>query len=157
MPITFDDLFDLPLKKLKPATPISVPIGTTLKEVTTLLKSHRIGCILITEDNKLAGIFTERDLLLKVIDEDIDTATTPVDRFMTPSPECLLPRDSIAFALNRMSLGGFRHIPIVDADHHPVGIISVKDIVDILVNEFPQAVMNLPPEPRVYPSTPEGA
>jgi len=157
MPLTFVDLFDLPIQKLEPATPITVPCGTSVDEATRLLQTHRIGCVLVTRGKDLAGIFTERDLLLKVLTEENKTKTTTVDQFMTPDPESLRPHDSIAYALNRMSLGGFRHIPIVDAQEQPIGIISVKDIVDLLVNEFPEAVMNLPPEPRVYPNSPEGA
>jgi CBS domain-containing protein len=53
----------------------------------------------------------------------------------------------VAWALNKMHLGGFRHVPIVDAGGKPVGVVSVKNIVDFIVELFPAAVLNLPPDP----------
>ena len=76
---------------------------------------------------------------------------------MTREPETLGPDDPVAFALQRMSVGGFRHIPLVDGDGHPVGMLSVKDIVEFLVEQFPQAVLNTPPEPGRHAAQPEGA
>jgi CBS domain-containing protein len=75
-------------------------------------------------------------------------AKTPVRKLMTGNPETLRPSDSIAYALNKMSLGGYRHIPLVDNSDAPVGVISVKDIVNYLVKLFPKSVMNLPTLPR---------
>jgi len=66
---------------------------------------------------------------------------------MTPDPEVLGLADPIAYALNKMSVGGFRHIPLVDATGRPVGIVSVKDIVDYIVDFFPNDVLTVPPEP----------
>jgi len=56
-----------------------------------------------------------------------------------------------------MSVGGYRHVPLVDPDGHPVGILSVKDIVDYLTEHFPREILNLPPEPGRQPRIPEGA
>jgi CBS domain-containing protein len=68
---------------------------------------------------------------------------------MTRDPETLGPDHSIAVATNRMHLGGYRHIPIVDPKGAPVGIVSVRDIVDYLIGLFPQAVLNLPPDDSI--------
>lgn len=76
-----------------------------------------------------------------------DSHTVPVKSVMTPNPETLEPEDSIAFALNKMSVGGYRHIPIVDGAK-PVGVLSVRDVVDFLVDLFPSDVLNLPPSPK---------
>ena len=67
---------------------------------------------------------------------------------MTSNPESLRPTDSIAYALNKMSLGDYRHIPLVNSAREPVGIVSVKDIVTYLVRFFPKSIMNLPTMPR---------
>ena len=157
MSLSITNLFDLPIRTLDPATPISVETGTSLIEVIQKLQQHRIGCVLVTQDGCLEGIITERDLILRVLGCGVDIDTAMVDEFMTSDPECLQLYDPIAYAMNRMNLGGFRHVPIVDKSMRPVGIISVKDIVTLLVEEFPSAVMNLPPEPRVYPASREGA
>ena len=157
MSLSISNLFDLPIRHLKPSKPVSIETGSTLKRVIQMLQNHRIGCVLVTSNNRLEGIITERDLSLRVLGCAVDTSTALVDDFMTPSPESLEMNDSVAFAVNRMSLGGYRHIPIVDSKTRPIGVISVKDIVNILVEELPGAVLNLPPEPRVYPASREGA
>jgi len=95
--------------------------------------------------NRLVGILTERDLLLKMENADLDA---PVSRLMTPDPETLELDDPIVWALNRMSVGGYRHVPLVDRDGRPVGILSVKDIVHYIVALFPNEVLTLPPDPQ---------
>src|SRR5207237_2001975 len=106
-----------------------------------VMREHRIGGVLGEEGERLAGIITERDLLLKLARDDL---TPPIRDFMTSDPEVLAPEDPIVYALNKMSVGGFRHVPLVDAEHRPVGIVSVKDIVDYIVDFFPNDVLTLP-------------
>ena len=62
----------------------------------------------------------------------------------------------IVYALNRMALGGYRHVPLVDQEDKPVGLVSIKDIVEYLVEVVPDLVYNLPPEPDVFGDRPEG-
>jgi CBS domain-containing protein len=150
-------LFNLPIRELNPATPISIEAGSRLVDAIKLIQEHRIGCVLVTRDERVEGIITERDLTLYVLNRNVDVNAAPVEQFMTQNPECLELNDPISYAMNRMNLGGYRHVPIIDQQKRPVGIISVKDIVNLLVEEFPRAVMNLPPEPRIYPESPEGA
>ena len=77
---------------------------------------------------------------------------------MTRDPECLTPDDGIAYALNKMAVGGFRHIPLVDTQGSPQGIVAMRDIVEYLVDLFPQGVLNLPPSPNLaIARTREGA
>ena len=93
-----------------------------------------------------------------MVGKGIDASKTPVRKRMTPNPESLRPTDSIAYALNKMSLGDYRHVPLVDNARVPVGVISVKDIVNYLVSFFPKSVMNLPTLPRQnYTQEREGA
>jgi predicted transcriptional regulator len=81
-----------------------------------------------------------------------------VESVMTPDPETLPPTASVAFALNKMSVDGYRHIPIVDEDGRAIGVLSVKDIVHFVVEFFPEAVLNLPGDPdKVIPKTEDGA
>ena len=103
-----------------------------------------MGCVLVVDDDRLTGILTERDLLLKM--EGADLAES-VARFMTPDPETLQLDDPIVWALNRMAVGGYRHVPLVDDEGRPVGILSVKDIVHYIVALFPNEVLTLPPDP----------
>jgi CBS domain-containing protein len=146
-----------PIKNLhRRAGRVAVPPGTTIGEAARIMKVHRVGCVLVEEQGRLIGIFTERDILTKLVGTGYDPAAVSVDGVMTRSPETLTPEDPIAFALHRMSVGGFRHIPLVDASGRPVGILSVKDILDYLAEHFPQEVLNIPPEPRRQPQTRDG-
>ena len=132
---------------LQPANPVCAERGTRVGDVVRQMQEHHIGCVLVVGDGKLVGVFTERDLLREVFGSKLDLEGTPVEQFMTENPETLRPGDSIVFALNKMSLGGFRHIPLVDDAGRPVGIISVKDIVDYIADFFATEVHNVPPEP----------
>ena len=150
-------LFAEPIRSLhRRAGHVAVPLGTTIGQAARIMKEHRVGCVLVEESGKLVGIFTERDILTKLVGTGYDPATVAVDGVMTPDPETLTPDDPIAFALQRMSVGGFRHLPLVDVHKHPVGILSVKDIVDYLAEHFPQEILNIPPEPGRQPRIPEG-
>jgi CBS domain-containing protein len=147
-----------PVRRLVRLTPpVAVSPDAAVNEAVRLMKQHRVGCVLIQDGGRLIGILTERDILTKLVGTGADPALVKVDAVMTRKPETLGPDDPVAFALQLMSVGGFRHIPLVDGEGRPVAILSVKDIVDFLVEHFPQAVLNIPPEPGRHAKRPEGA
>jgi CBS domain-containing protein len=156
---TFDErMLKAPVGVLEPRAPIVVEPQTPVLEAVALMQEHKVGCVLVTRASKLKGIFTERDVLTTVVGRAVEPAKTPVRKLMTPNPEYLRLTDSIAHALNKMSLGGYRHVPIVDKALAPVGVISVRDIITYLVRFFPKSVMNLPTLPRGnYAKEREGA
>jgi signal-transduction protein with cAMP-binding, CBS, and nucleotidyltransferase domain len=132
---------------------ITVTSDATLQEVVQKLQQQNIGCVLVTAaDGKLAGIFTERDLLTKVALRPLDWSRERVADYMTPDPESLRPDDRIAWALKLMHIGGYRHVPITDRDGRPLGVVSIKDVVEFIIDLFPSPVLNLPPEPHREPS-----
>lgn len=133
-----------PIHRLEPRKPVTLPVEATLDDAIRVLRSNRIGCVLVVDGARLVGILTERDLLLKMEDTDLDR---PICDLMTPDPEVLSAADPIVFALNKMSVGGFRHVPLVDAAGCPTGIISVKDVVDYLADIFADEVHTVPPNP----------
>lgn len=142
------DVNDLrrPLRTLmKPA--ITAAIDMPIAEAIHLMQTKRIGCVLVTSRGRLLGIFTERDVLKKILGASFDMKTTPITEVMTINPHALNEEDTIAYALNFMDLGGYRHIPVVNHDFQPVGVVSVKDIVSYLVSHFADEVLNLPPHP----------
>jgi len=150
-------LFAEPIKSLhRRAGRVTVSPGTTIGQAARIMKEHRVGCVLVEDAGKLVGILTERDILTKLVGTGYDPATVAVDGVMTRNPETLTPEDPIAFALQRMSVGGFRHVPLVDSEGGSVGILSVKDIVDYLAEHFPEEILNIPPEPGRQPRIPEG-
>jgi len=107
--------------------------------VRAMHKEHR-GVVLITEDGTDAtaviGIFTERDVLFRIIDGGRNPATLPLGQVMTSDPDCLGEDGTVADVLRMMSVGGFRHVPLVDEQRRPVGVVSVRDVVDLLVEAF---------------------
>jgi CBS domain-containing protein len=133
-----------PIRRLNPRLPLVLPPTATVADAVHLMREHRVGCVLVVEADRLVGIVTERDLLLKL--EDADPARS-LHELMTPDPEVLALDDPIVYALNKMSVGGFRHVPLVDAAGRPVGIVSVKNIVDYIVDFFPNDVLTIPPDP----------
>ncbi len=135
------------LPTLKPA--ICVKPSTALREAIQQMNEHRVGCVLVEDGGKLVGVFTERDILVKVAEPGLNIAATRVADVMTRDPECLTLEDGIAYALNKMSIGGFRHIPLVDEEHRPTGVVAMRNIVDYIVCLFPHEVLNLPPTPEL--------
>ncbi|MEE2876359.1 MAG: CBS domain-containing protein [Candidatus Neomarinimicrobiota bacterium] len=136
-----DSINTLTLQKM-----IVMPRGTAIQTVIEQFQAEGVACVLIGDDS-LEGIFTERDVIMKLAGKGLDYHNEIVDDYMTTSPESLLGEDSIAFALNRMTEGGYRHIPVVDLNGKPVGLIGVLDIVRHLAEYFSQDVLNLPPSP----------
>ncbi len=135
-----------PISILPYVPPLNVTPQTSVAEAIRLMQEQRVGCVLVQESDRLIGIFTERDLLYKLLGSAYDSTQTPVESVMTPDPEALPIDAPIAFALNRMGEGGFRRMPLVDDVHRPVGMLSVKHIISYLAEFFPEAVLNLPPQ-----------
>lgn len=142
-----EETFQTPLKTLSLHKPILVEAGTTIKECIRILLQNKMGCVLVVDNDKLRGIFTERDILAKIVGAYKDLTSINVEEFMTMNPKTLHVEDSIAQALRLMNQGGYRHVPLVDDKNQPVAVVSVKDIVSYIVEFFPQDVLNLPPHP----------
>lgn len=129
------NLFRDRLQTLSPSTPMIVAPDATVCEVLQLLVHEQIGCVLIMEDGQLQGIFSERDALLKLGANVAEHAYTPISEFMTTNVETLEYDDSIVFALYKMDLGGFRHIPLY-RDGQVSGIVSVRDFLRYIADEL---------------------
>ena len=121
------------------------------------MQQKKIGSVLITKKGKLAGIITERDILNKVIGKMDDFKTRPVTDAMTPNPLRLMPGDMIAYVMNNMHVGGYRHVPIVNEKDEPISIISIKDVMTFILDYFPEDVTNTVGEPYRGPAHREGA
>ena len=137
--------------------PLLVEADATLAHVIEAMQRDDRGTVLVVEAGKLAGIFTERDVLMKVAGHAIDLTQNKVSAFMTPDPVCLPADSAVAFALNRMVLEGFRHIPVVDDDNRPVAEVSMRNLIEYLSDFFNRDVLNLPPLPQIKSIKREGA
>ncbi len=144
------------ISRLEPTEPRSIDASQTVADAVAAMREENIGCLLITDAGRVAGLFTERDLLTRVLSlgRPLDT---PIRMCMTPNPVSVSPKDSVRTAVRRMQKGGYRHLPVVDEENRPVGILSARRVVHYLVEHFPGLVFNLPPQPDRYPESPDGA
>lgn len=126
-----------------PAEPLSVEPNTSIRDVLALLKERNVGSLLICRGEVLVGIFTERDAL-RLMAEDSDL-NVPIESVMVPDPVTCHAGSTVAAAIQKMSAGGYRRLPIVDDGDRPIGVIKTSGIVHYLVEHFPSAVYNLPP------------
>ena len=146
-----------PISTLELSKPLTVEEGTNMHHALDVLQKKRQNCILVVKNDVLHGILTERDILLKVTGKGYDLDLVTVDEFMTPDPEYLTPENPLAYALNKMHIGGFRHVPIVNDDRVPVGLIGISDIISTIADYFSREIINLPPLDRQVDSDqPEG-
>jgi CBS domain-containing protein len=119
---------------LNPSTAITIDVKSSASEALELMCAHDVGCVLVTDSGAIAGILTERDFLLKLAPTESGLDQIQVRTVMTESPVVLRLEDSIRFALHEMSVGGFRHIPVIGKDH-PVRILSIRDVLGYLCCE----------------------
>lgn len=118
-----------PVSAMRSRMPVTVRPTTTIREAIPAMLERDIGALLVVDrDGKLLGIFSERDLLTKVAGLHDAWQELPVAQFMTPNPETIAPTDTLAFALHKMDVGGYRHLPIV-TNGRASGVISVRDML----------------------------
>jgi len=122
------------LNQLDRDEPICVAPDTPALEVTRLMKDSNSGCALVVDGGKLVGIFTEHDVLLRLTNMRANAGDTPVKELMSPNPETLDEEDSVAEALNKMSLGRYRHIPFKRADG-TYAVASIKSVLKYIAQE----------------------
>lgn len=144
------------IARLDPTPPHSVEADAAVADAVLLMRTHRVGCVLVTDRGRLVGIFTERDLLARVLGRG-RSFDTPIRACLTPNPITVGSGDSIRTAVRRMQKGGYRHLPVVDSAGRPVGMVSARRVVHYLVEHFPALVHNQPPDAQRYPEAAEGA
>lgn len=123
---TFEErLVAAPLASLAAAAPLTVEPSTSAADAVRLMQQHGTGCLVVEDGGRIVGIFTERDALLKLAGRADDGLQ--IDGLMTRDPVVLRADDSIAVAINKMAVGGFRHIPLVD-DGRAIGMVSADEL-----------------------------
>jgi CBS domain-containing protein len=144
------------VSRLGPTPPRAIEAAEPVSAAVEAMRRGKIGCLLVTRDGLLVGVFTERDLLARVLAPGLP-AETPLAACMTPDPVTVQPKDSVRTAIRRMEQGGYRHLPVVDDDGRPVGVLSARRVLHYLVEHFPALVYNQPPDPSRVPDLPDGA
>ena len=143
------------VSRLRPTPPRMVQATQTVADAVALMRQEEVGCVLVCQGAAVVGIFTERDLMRRILAQG-KPLTLPISHCMTPDPVAVHSKDSIGSAVRLMEEGGYRHLPVMEGGK-PVGILSVKRIVHYLVEHFPGTVYNLPPDPSAVQHEREGA
>jgi predicted transcriptional regulator len=121
--------------QLSPHAPLVVEVDTPVGDVLKLMVARSIGCVVVVDGGDVAGIFSERDALIRLNVDFANLAGRPVAEFMTPSPETVESDARIAFALHKMDIGDYRHLPVLTGGKIS-GVISVRDILRYITDDL---------------------
>jgi CBS domain-containing protein len=126
-----------PVSTIAGATFVSIAPDATLGQAIRLMKENGVGCLPVVSKTRLVGILTERDILLRVAGKSLDPDRIRASEIMTADPESVEANATLRYALHKMSVGGFRHIPITD-EGCPTGLVSAKNVLKLLATELNQ-------------------
>lgn len=112
----------------------SVSPTATIAESVRLMNQHNIGSLPVLENNRLVGIFTERDVLRRVVESNMDPKTTPVSQVMTKDVLCVKPSTTVEESMNIMTKQRYRHLPVVE-NNQLLGIISMGDLTHWIIKD----------------------
>jgi CBS domain-containing protein len=134
---------------------VCIAPSTPLSKAIEVMKKDEGGCAIVCEtDGRVVGIFTERDLLTKIVGKETDD-NAPVSNWMSPVVATLAPDATLGDVVAIMNDKGYRNIPLVK-DGKLVGSVSVFDVIRYLAESYPQTTMNLPPKTNQVMDRPEG-
>ena len=108
---------------------------TSVREAAELMAQRHIGALLVGHGDKMVGIFTERDVLTRVVAAGLSPDDTDLDAVMTKDPDTVTPGEAAIDALERMRTHGYRHLPVVE-DGKLVGIVSIRDLYAAVKTEL---------------------
>ena len=114
---------------------VTVPPTTTVREASQMMAKKQVGAVLVVENERLLGIFSERDVVFRVVARGLDPATTPLEKVMTPEPKTIKPNNTFGYAMTLMHENRFRHLPVIDQGK-VVGIVSARSALDPELEEF---------------------
>jgi CBS domain-containing protein len=144
------------IRQLELPQHLSVDAGSSLRDTLQAMQASRSGSALVTESGRLAGIFTERDLVYKIALTPVDLAR-PIRDFMTSDPAVLSPEDSVFDAIQLMEEHGYRNIPVVESNGRLTGSLPMSKVVEFLAECLPQEMLALPPRADQRFATADGA
>ncbi len=146
---------DVEVVALKMDPPVVLEETASVRDVLRQMQERRSGYALLCREGRLSGIFTERDVLNKVVGIE-GVLDKPVSDLMTRDPVCVHEKDPIRNAVMHMHKGGFRNVPILDGNGKIITCVRHKDIVHYLVEHFANHLLDRPPDPNNMPDTREG-
>lgn len=104
----------------------------TVQHLVEVIQKRKKQCVIVYKDKKLTGIISNRDILKKAAGKGQDLSKIKASDVMTPNPEFVNESTPIAYVVNKMAMGGFRHVPVIADDGTPVSIISIQDVLSYL-------------------------
>ena len=129
-------MFDQPVRSVMQRREVlKAPPQTLVSKAAKLMADKNVGAVMVVEDKRLVGIFTERDIVFRVVAQGLDARTTRLADVMTPAPDTIDPDKSFGYALLIMHERGFRHLPVIQ-DSKLVGIVSSRSAMDPELEEF---------------------
>jgi CBS domain-containing protein len=134
---------------------IQAPPDISLQRAVEFMRENESAYIVVADNKRVVGMFTETDVIQKLADKDVDWKR-PVRDFMTPDPQVLSVSDPVSRAVDLMAAHGFYHIPLIDDKKELVNVLSVRTLIRFLAEFYPGEVFNLPPNPHQVMSTEEG-
>jgi signal-transduction protein with cAMP-binding, CBS, and nucleotidyltransferase domain len=142
--------FDSPVGELDGGPLLKVAPSAALSDVIALMNEHHRGAVLVVAGERLLGIFTERDVLRRVVTQGLTLGRVQVAELMTENPDTIPEWATLAQALRVMVVGGYRHLPVVDGQGRPKSMVSMRDIIEAVSEAFPKEVLNAPPEQQRF-------
>lgn len=116
--------------------------GAIVREVVDIMAKRRFGAVPVVENDRLVGIFTERDVLVRVLAAGKNPDTTRLDEVMTRDPDTVKSSDAVLHALELMNQHGYRHLPVVDGDRL-VGVVSIRDLYRSVKEQMDEDILLL--------------
>ncbi|MBS1985858.1 MAG: CBS domain-containing protein [Bdellovibrionales bacterium] len=123
----------VPIKEILPEGLLAVKPEATVKEAVAYMTERRCGAVVVIQDDKLAGIFSERDLMNRVVAKGLDPAELVIGDVMTKDVITITPETDIEEAMRLMYKKRLRHLPVVGADERPFGMLGLRDVTDFIV------------------------
>jgi CBS domain-containing protein len=151
-----EDVADAPIGRLPPRPVVRVDSADPMWKVVTAMNEAKRGAVLVEDEGKLVGIFTERDVMTRLDHGDLDWLHVKVGDVMTPHPMVIHTSDTVAEAIRRLHEGRRRHLPVVDDSGAVKSLLSIRDLLNYLAERFPEDFVNLPPRPDRESSGPWG-
>ena len=136
--------------------PLIQDASTLVRSVLDRMRERRSGSALITEAGRLAGIFTERDVLRRILSSE-DALGQPISNWMTPDPASVSEHASISEVILKMHRGGFRHVVVLGAGGEIVGCVRHMDVIAYMAEYHADRILNLPPDPDRVATSRHGA
>ena len=150
------DLRNEKVRAVAQHAPVTVAPDMPLDQALASMRSGGGEALLIVDKGRLVGILTERDVLIRILGQDVD-GTRPVSDLMSAEPHTLNAEATLLEAMTAMESGHYRNLPLIDDAGQVMGMLRQQDLLEYVAEAFPQEILNLPPRPHQTMEAPEGA